>query len=1069
MRFTFFICVFQLTILVHTMSTKSDLNFYEEPSQVNYLTKTLPAILKCQIENALSISFKCNDNKVPIATKSSVIQIGNKQVLISELSITHAQLDVYKKTIFSTDSYLIPEFWCTCIGKSNSLEITSSKAYIKLAYIETSFDWEPMATSGLIGKAVEIRCLPPEADPKASVYWLRNGAKLEKANTRIIISHEGSLLINEVHPSDQANYTCVAENIAGQRLSDSAQLTVTADIGWSKWSNWTECDLLPRKCGEGSQKRTRTCLNPPTINNAIGCNGFPSQTITCYVACSGVQEAKLSHFPKLMQQSLNVVQRPGSDYWWTEWSGWSPLCDSECRRPRKRECKKGYMSDEGILMSVNYDDDKVLDKNLKMCVGPDIDYSNCTFFCQLSSQVTNGKKEIDSTVTAVNSKASSYQIVPTLVLFLFFFVIVFSILSFICCKNIIIKARKRKTKKPTQHLKLDTDSNNPIYYSVQPDYSANDPYNEACTIRSASMSKHNTHHQLQESHNSQTSNCLIDDLDFLSQSQRHLQCSNNSYLNSNLFNRSQDSSSNPHCTTIPLLKTTHPTNSLNVCHQNQQHSSGASSTTTSSDQCEISRTSPSTITSGTNSTTSSKIILTGSPTETLIKTTCILPISRQTTTTLDLTNNDYESNAYQIMQLINERKTCVYQAQKQNFDSFQFNLFKSGGLIEIPKYSMHCLVSDEIYLNEISLGLYRAQENSENVLDLKGDYTPLSAVVLVKTNHGKSDIYPKPIIISIDHSALGDTWETSVLYKDPTSNRFEEINENLNLNFYSKIVSNKFFMMTQRDGMYVLVGRPATSSSMIKNCLCLKEMKYAIVLVEGAIKVLITQNTRANSEILNEEFQKSNGRIIKTPEIFELNFPQRNRLADSFLNLDLNINYNNSIINSDSTCRKIRMADVWNSSSDFLEIEIPIINLKHFSANGGSGAGAGRNNSNFDLKVSLEFEQKTLFAYSNINANMYELHTVYCSQQEFYSSVSVNPVCIPLQITNLLDDYMLRCFKMNTLKKSNWKLFANLLKCDKNVEYFSNKDNSFELVLSLWLMINLSRSDKENISTSFTS
>ena len=61
-------------------------------------------------------------------------------------------------------------------------------------------------------------------------------------------------------------------------------------------------------------------------------------------------------------------------------------------------------------------------------------------------------------------------------------------------------------------------------------------------------------------------------------------------------------------------------------------------------------------------------------------------------------------------------------------------------------------------------------------------------------------------------------------------------------------------------------------------------------------------------------------------------------------------------------------------------------------------------------------------------------------------------------ISGLLDEYVLRCFKMNTLKKNDWKLFANLLKCDTNVQYFSNKENSFELMMSLWLMINLNRS-----------
>ena len=84
-----------------------------------------------------------------------------------------------------------------------------------------------MTTSGILGKSVEIRCLPPEGEPKPNVYWLKNGLAIEKNSQRILVSHEGSLLINEVRMSDTGNYTCVAENRAGKRVSDSAQLTVT--------------------------------------------------------------------------------------------------------------------------------------------------------------------------------------------------------------------------------------------------------------------------------------------------------------------------------------------------------------------------------------------------------------------------------------------------------------------------------------------------------------------------------------------------------------------------------------------------------------------------------------------------------------------------------------------------------------------------------------------------------------------------------------------------------------------------------------------------------------------------
>ncbi len=215
--------------------------------------------------------------------------------MLIEQGITKSQLNEFNKL---RSSELDEPFWCTCQGWLNSADdtIISRKAYVKLACklfklvfklisliskclniiflkdIDNVFEWEPMATSGLIGKSVEIRCLPPDADPKPTVKWLKNNVLIEKSNKRIIISNEGSLLINEVRNSDAANYTCIAENLAGKVSSDSALLTVTENKGWTSWSNWTECVVASNSslCGEGSRKRTRICLNPPTINNAIG-------------------------------------------------------------------------------------------------------------------------------------------------------------------------------------------------------------------------------------------------------------------------------------------------------------------------------------------------------------------------------------------------------------------------------------------------------------------------------------------------------------------------------------------------------------------------------------------------------------------------------------------------------------------------------------------------------------------------------------------------------------------------------------------------------------------------------
>jgi hypothetical protein len=284
------------------------------------------------------------------------------------------------------------------------------KYFFLIKDLQSNFEWEPMPTSGLIGKSVEIRCLPPEGDPKPNIYWLKNGHSLDKSNKRVIVSHEGSLLINEVRISDAANYTCVAENIADKRLSDVAQLTVVANMGWSEWSNWTECESLNLiKCGEGTQKRSRKCLNPPTINNAIGCDGFPSQTITCYVPCGqnnndddteAIASFSSNNDKFNFQEQHDEVRdevvmsqnKVKKGFFWSQWSSWSMICDSECKRPRKRECKRGYMSNGKLVTVANQDEETIFVKKetrKQQCPGKDIEYGNCTFYCEpVTKQVT---------------------------------------------------------------------------------------------------------------------------------------------------------------------------------------------------------------------------------------------------------------------------------------------------------------------------------------------------------------------------------------------------------------------------------------------------------------------------------------------------------------------------------------------------------------------------------------------------------------------------------------------------------------------------------------------------------
>ena len=57
--------------------------------------------------------------------------------------------------------------------------------------------------------------------------WLRNGAPLDPSvDTNFILSHSGNLLIHQAKLTDSANYSCVAGNVARNRTSAAAMITV---------------------------------------------------------------------------------------------------------------------------------------------------------------------------------------------------------------------------------------------------------------------------------------------------------------------------------------------------------------------------------------------------------------------------------------------------------------------------------------------------------------------------------------------------------------------------------------------------------------------------------------------------------------------------------------------------------------------------------------------------------------------------------------------------------------------------------------------------------------------------
>ena len=85
----------------------------------------------------------------------------------------------------------------------------------------------PVDTRVASGDTAILKCIPPRGNPKPRLIWLKNGQPLTpERDSRWHVTEVGSLVIEAVQKSDEANYVCRAENMVGSRDSDSIRLNV---------------------------------------------------------------------------------------------------------------------------------------------------------------------------------------------------------------------------------------------------------------------------------------------------------------------------------------------------------------------------------------------------------------------------------------------------------------------------------------------------------------------------------------------------------------------------------------------------------------------------------------------------------------------------------------------------------------------------------------------------------------------------------------------------------------------------------------------------------------------------
>uniref|UniRef100_A0A4Y0BGR4 Netrin receptor UNC5 n=1 Tax=Anopheles funestus TaxID=62324 RepID=A0A4Y0BGR4_ANOFN len=273
--------------------------FIVEPKSA-YVMKNRPAKLYCKASHTLQISFKCSGSTKPPPTEKEHHTDPHSGVQLQEATatITRELVDEF---------FGIGAFKCECRAYSSRGSVKTLPVTIQVATIKKQISISPKIVRVATGGQAELNCIA-NATPAAKVVWLKNGVPVQ-ANPPFVLLPESSLLIARVELQDMANYTCVAENIAGKRVSEPVPITVYVDGGWSQWSPWTDCKC-PGHPKQG-QKRTRVCNSPVPINNGAACKGPSTESTPDCLPCSAGR--------------------------WSSWSEWSD-CGPDCTQIRQRSC-----------------------------------------------------------------------------------------------------------------------------------------------------------------------------------------------------------------------------------------------------------------------------------------------------------------------------------------------------------------------------------------------------------------------------------------------------------------------------------------------------------------------------------------------------------------------------------------------------------------------------------------------------------------------------------------------------------------------------------------------------------
>ncbi|XP_005105845.2 hemicentin-1 [Aplysia californica] len=200
-----------------------EISLEQEPEQSYYIVKKRPAVIVCKARNAVDITFTCAGTQIPpTSVEMEDMSDVDPEVIQAKIEVTRADVQNYDDSQGA--------FWCECsaLDIDGQPAVTSRRSFITVAHLKHRFSSHPQSRQASEGENVEFICGAPVGDPKPEILWRKDKKRLNiKENSRLVVTDQGSLVIESATQEDSGLYQCVAKNPAGRRESKEAKLTVS--------------------------------------------------------------------------------------------------------------------------------------------------------------------------------------------------------------------------------------------------------------------------------------------------------------------------------------------------------------------------------------------------------------------------------------------------------------------------------------------------------------------------------------------------------------------------------------------------------------------------------------------------------------------------------------------------------------------------------------------------------------------------------------------------------------------------------------------------------------------------